>query len=808
MVDLKNLTAYEDELETGKVIADGGSAAAPSYTFLGNLDTGMTSLSPDVLSLITAGAERLRIDSAGNVGVGIATPTNYGAGTQSISVAGSTGSGYVDIYNAGLRKGLLYSDGSGLRLDTSTGNSLLFGTENVERMRVDTAGNVGIGISTPSVKLEVISSSDTLARFSSTAGASSLNFTDNAGATGGLVSLGSIGNNLRFITNAQEKMRINAAGTLLVGTSVEDGITTVGHQLNASGFAAHARDSGVVFQLDRKTSDGAIIEFFKDTVVTGHIGNEAGGALEIQSTNAMQFDVGGAVRATIDASGNVGVGTVIPTHRLHLRDTDGDILHLDNTTTVDSNIKFTNSLGNWNIGTFSNDAGVTDSFRLRDSTANTDRLVINASGNVGIGTSTPTARLDLEESGASLVDMLHGNNESSAGGARAIFFSAGESITIEKFGPTFTPSGVRQASSSLIQANGAGGMWINSANAAGSIILATGGSATTNERMRIDASGNVVIGTSTPLAATKTTIQSSSIIQIGGTDTANATWRIGTPSLSLIGIGGNSNHSVSLGYYDTGNTTFTSRLLVEATTGNVGIGTASPLSKFHLVNTTASATARIQSTVGGAYFQLDGANGFNSIQYNLSNSGHFSLYDITASSERLRIDSAGNVGIGTSTPSAKLSVTTSSSDGNVTSWSSGQLVVSPGGTSTSAGIGFSVDTANSNAIISALTPATSWNNLILRSASTTIFYGNGTTEGIKLNTAGRVDIAGNVHIGTNSPDVTSALEVASTTKGFLPPRMTTTQRDAISSPAAGLIVYNSTTNKHQGYNGTTWNDFY
>jgi hypothetical protein len=51
-------------------------------------------------------------------------------------------------------------------------------------------------------------------------------------------------------------------------------------------------------------------------------------------------------------------------------------------------------------------------------------------------------------------------------------------------------------------------------------------------------------------------------------------------------------------------------------------------------------------------------------------------------------------------------------------------------------------------------------------------------------------------------------EVKSTTKGFLPPRMTTTQRNAIASPAAGLVVYDNTDNKHYGYNGTTWNAFY
>jgi hypothetical protein len=52
------------------------------------------------------------------------------------------------------------------------------------------------------------------------------------------------------------------------------------------------------------------------------------------------------------------------------------------------------------------------------------------------------------------------------------------------------------------------------------------------------------------------------------------------------------------------------------------------------------------------------------------------------------------------------------------------------------------------------------------------------------------------------------LEVQSTTKGFLPPRMTTTQKNAIATPAAGLVVYDSTTNKLTCYNGTTWNDLF
>jgi hypothetical protein len=65
----------------------------------------------------------------------------------------------------------------------------------------------------------------------------------------------------------------------------------------------------------------------------------------------------------------------------------------------------------------------------------------------------------------------------------------------------------------------------------------------------------------------------------------------------------------------------------------------------------------------------------------------------------------------------------------------------------------------------------------------------------------------NVGIGTSTPNGVAKLDVSSTTQGFLPPRMTTAQRDAIAA-IAGLVIYNTTTNKLQCHNGTTWNDLF
>ena len=75
------------------------------------------------------------------------------------------------------------------------------------------------------------------------------------------------------------------------------------------------------------------------------------------------------------------------------------------------------------------------------------------------------------------------------------------------------------------------------------------------------------------------------------------------------------------------------------------------------------------------------------------------------------------------------------------------------------------------------------------------------------NSAVFADGTGGVSIGTTDLNSAVLLQLTSTTKGFLPPRMTTTQRDAISSPPAGLVIYNTTTSKLQVYT-TAWTDLH
>jgi hypothetical protein len=90
-------------------------------------------------------------------------------------------------------------------------------------------------------------------------------------------------------------------------------------------------------------------------------------------------------------------------------------------------------------------------------------------------------------------------------------------------------------------------------------------------------------------------------------------------------------------------------------------------------------------------------------------------------------------------------------------------------------------------------------------ASNTVQLGNSNVTNVKTSGAisagtGTSTIAGTLVVGgTTATGTSAALEVKSTTQGLLLPRLTTAQRDAISSPVEGLVVYNTSTGKFQGY---------
>ena len=193
------------------------------------------------------------------------------------------------------------------------------------------------------------------------------------------------------------------------------------------------------------------------------------------------------------------------------------------------------------------------------------------------------------------------------------------------------------------------------------------------------------------------------------------------------------------------------------TSGNVGIGTSAPATRLE-VSTSVNDVLKVTNSAGSAKSYIDfltyssttGVDGrIGVVDMGAWNGslvfevGNTSTSNSSTTTEAMRIINTGNVGIGSTAPAGKLSVITSSSDGNVAAWGTGQLTVGQDGT-TAGALGFSYSTANNAGYISALAPAVAWKDLGFR-ANNTIFYYSGATEGMRLNTSG------NVGIGTSSP---------------------------------------------------------
>jgi hypothetical protein len=134
----------------GMFQAYGGSMTAPGVTFASDTNTGIYSAAADVLGIATAGTERMRIDSAGKVGIGTTAPN------QEFHVKGNA---MIQDPTGGSNGANLYLSGNHVyRLiggDSSGSFSIYDGSMAATRFLVDQNGNVGIGTTFPVATLDV-----------------------------------------------------------------------------------------------------------------------------------------------------------------------------------------------------------------------------------------------------------------------------------------------------------------------------------------------------------------------------------------------------------------------------------------------------------------------------------------------------------------------------------------------------------------------------------------------------------------------------------------------------------------------------
>ena len=198
--------------------------------------------------------------------------------------------------------------------------------------------------------------------------------------------------------------------------------------------------------------------------------------------------------------------------------------------------------------------------------------------------------------------------------------------------------------------------------------------------------------------------------------------------------------------------------------GNVGIGTASPGAKLDIRGSGDFLGLQVGNGTVGALFQIYGGKaGFVGF-----NGGAYNNLDIRCGTlTQLFLSTNGNVGIADANPTQRLS----------------------------------------------LNGALCFSGVSAPSDNVAIYAPELYTLGFMTNNVERMRINGNgnVGIGTTSPSASALLDLTSTTKGFLPPRMTATQASAVTSPAEGLILYVTDTNGTfatkgwYGFDGATWN---
>jgi len=606
-------------------------------------------------------SEAFRIDSSGNCGIGVTTP---GGNLHVQGGTGDAGRIYLtdgDTTGVGNSTLLMKSGATTQLRDRQSGSSISFLTADTQPLTIDSSCNVGIGVSSPSFSngsgLEIQRAGISTLRIedSSGNGAAVEIFADDGNMSavydsrGGSANLGH-----QFRVNGSEKARIDSSGNVGIGVSspedrlhIKSNASSTSLRVSTDRNSSTYGNSCIVFDSPRSnSSDGArhagrgMISCLGNSAATSGIvwlsagsasldpdetdtqlkANQSGlrlesdGSLEHWASNNARFVVSSDGKAGINGitdpkavldvgrlgSGWTGAdpiaGTALFVHNGNNLAASPAAVQISGGSTSQSSIYFGDE-GDSDVGSIqyfhSNNALV---FRAN----NGERMRLTSTGLLGIGTSSPAARLDVKgnavigaTTGTAAIEVGLGATEN----RNALIDFVGDT-TYSDYGLRVQRGGGGANSTSYIFHRGTGAFRLVAQEAAPIAFWTSN-----TERFRVTSGGNVGIGTSSPDEALDVRAGSYANNQDAGIQLAvpGGQWKSGLKIKS--DSSGVPRLCLDVMSNDTGGTT---EVLSLANTGNVGIGTSSPATTLELksdanAQTTATIpTLRITNDDGSA----------------------------------------------------------------------------------------------------------------------------------------------------------------------------------------------------------------
>jgi hypothetical protein len=716
------------------------------------------------LAFETNGTTRMFISSSGNVGIGTTSPNTLGFG-KALTISDS-GSPALELSLGTTSTFDLVATYDASYISTRTSIPLIFQTNGSEKLRITSAGNVGIGTTSPSTKLDVYNSSfvgqliSTTSNynagivFNNTNGAvdnrnwaiytdgytyGDLHFVQSNAVGGSPVSAGtsrmviSLGGNVGIgTTSPYAKLTINDGTNINLGIkygqtdataimlnayndavdaniplefraskynftngNVGIGTTTPNSKLEVSGniFSNYSTTGSITLGNNAANANpygGITAKGNPDGTFTGNLSfftSTHGGGTDYGLTEQMYirtvgYDSKAANIVMLPYGGNLGIGTTSPKSTLQLGSNYPTLLNFDtnNGSYLGSNFYYSSG---WKRVIGSNATAIsfkdgitsfqTSGWGAADSAITwTDTVTIDTGGYVGIGTTSPNAKLDVNGN-----TIITGSLTVTNGITGSLFGTASFALT---------SSFLNGGTNGFIQGGNSFGTTATlGTNDNNSLQLETSGST----RMFISSSGNVGIGTTSPTEK----LQISNVVNGAAANLSLEGWsnssraikiitNTGTPSLRwTIGAtdaGGEPGSQIGTDFeihrYE-GATSLGTGLFIKRSTGNVGIGTTSPETRLMVYNTITSDPA-IPGDATTGMFSLN-KSGQATLSFGVNSSNTYWISNVNrafAGNNYYNISLnplGGNVGIGTTSPSTKLQVAgTITSTGALTAYTS------------------------------------------------------------------------------------------------------------------------------------------